>query len=57
MTSSVKTCLLISMDYGCVGTAHLRNPNPIIMLQFPECPQFGARGVCCPTLGKEFTTR
>lgn len=57
MTSSVKACLLISMDYGCVGTAHLRNPNPIIMLQFPECPQFGARGVCCPTLGKEFTTR
>jgi hypothetical protein len=57
MSTRVHHSLIFSMGYGPVGTAHLRNPSPIIMILFPEYPLLVARGRPCLTLGKKNQTR
>ena len=44
MSTRVHHSLIFSMGYGPVGTAHLRNHFPIIVLRFPEYPLLDTQG-------------
>ena len=44
MTNVVQQSPIFSICYEIVGRATPRNPNPIIVLRFPEYPLLDTRG-------------
>jgi hypothetical protein len=53
MSTCVHYGLMFSMGYGLIGTAHLRNPNRIILLHIPEWDALSAREQPTTSLTKE----
>jgi hypothetical protein len=53
MSTRVHYSLMFSIGYASIGTAHLRNPNPIILLHTPEWDALSAREQPTTSLTKE----